>query len=63
MHLCRLNNVGIKLCKQIQHCCSMYALATTEHKKCWELLAQKFVQFQTLHNNFQQHATGWSLTA
>ena len=57
MHLHGPNNVGIKLCKQIQHCCSTYALATTEHKKCWELLAQTFVQFQTLHNNSQQLPT------
>ena len=28
-----------------------------EQKKCWELLAQKFNCFQTLHNNSQQHAT------
>ena len=34
-----------------------YASAITEQKKCWELLAQKFDQFQTLRNNFQQHAT------
>ena len=31
-----------------------FALATTEHKKFWELLAQKFDQFQTLRNNTQQ---------
>ena len=29
----------------------------TEQKKCWELLAQNFDRFQTLHNNCQQHAT------
>ena len=34
-----------------------YASATTEQKKCWELLAQKFDWFQTLRNNSQQHAT------
>ena len=31
-----------------------YTLAITEQKKCWELLAEKFDQFQTLHNNMQQ---------
>ena len=35
-----------------------YALAITEQKKCWELLAQNFDRFQTLSNNTQQHATG-----
>ena len=34
-----------------------YSSAITEQKKCWELLAQKFDGFQTLHNNSQQHAT------
>ena len=34
-----------------------YASAITEQKKCWELLAEKFGQVQTLHNNTQQHAT------
>ena len=34
-----------------------YTLAITEQKKCYELLAQKFDQFQTLRNNSQQHAT------
>ena len=32
-----------------------YASAITEQKKCWELLAQKFDQFQTLRNNMQQN--------
>ena len=32
--------------------------AITQQKKCWELLAEKFDQFQTLRNNIQQHATG-----
>ena len=27
-------------------------------KKCWQLLAEKIDQFQTLRNNIQQHATG-----
>ena len=34
-----------------------YASAITEQKKCWELLAEKFDRFQTLHNNTQQHPT------
>ena len=29
------------------------AFTITEQKKCWELLAQKFVRFQTLLNNSQ----------
>ena len=34
-----------------------YALAITEQKKCWELLAEKLDRFQTLRNNTQQHPT------
>ena len=34
-----------------------YASAITEQTKCWELLAEKFDRFQTLHNNTQQHPT------
>ena len=34
-----------------------YASVIREQKKCWELLAEKFDRFQTLHN-IQQHATG-----
>ena len=34
-----------------------YALAITEQKKCWELLAEKFDWFQTLRNNIQLRAT------
>ena len=34
-----------------------YASVITEQKKHWELLAEKFDQFQTLHNNTQQHPT------
>ena len=34
-----------------------YASATTEQKKCWELLAETFDRFQTLRNNTQQHPT------
>ena len=37
-----------------------YVSAITEQKKCWELLAEKFDQFQTLRNNIQQHATGYA---
>ena len=33
-----------------------FALAIMEQKKCWELLAEKFDQFQTLRNNMQQGA-------
>ena len=33
-----------------------YASAVTEQKKLWELLAEKFDQFQTLRNT-QQHLT------
>ena len=29
----------------------------TKLKKCWEVLSQKFDQFQVLSNNSQQHAT------
>ena len=35
-----------------------HASAITEQKKCWELLALKFDQFQTLLNNMQKHVTG-----
>ena len=35
-----------------------YALAITEQKNCWELLAEKFDRFQTLRYNIKQHATG-----
>ena len=34
-----------------------YASVITELKKCWEVLSQKFDQFQLLRNNSQQHAT------
>ena len=34
-----------------------YALAITEQKKCWELLAQKFDRFHTLCSNPQRHGT------
>ena len=31
---------------------------STEQKKCWELLAEKFDRFKTLRNNMQQHSIG-----
>jgi len=34
-----------------------YGSAITEQKKCWQLPAQKFDQFQTLRSNSQQHET------
>ena len=34
-----------------------YASAITEQKRCFELSAQKFDQFQTLRNNSQQQST------
>ena len=40
-----------------QQCCALAITYYMEQKKCWELLAQKFNCFQTLHNNSQQHAT------
>ena len=46
-----------ELCNWIQHCCARHASAITEQKKCWELLAKKFDQFETLRNNSLQHAT------
>ena len=50
------NNVGRAV--QTDPTLLRYALAITEQKKCWELLAEKFDLFQTLRNNIQQHATG-----
>ena len=46
------NNVGRAV--QIDPTLLRYTLAITEQKKCWELLAEKFDQFQTLRNNMQQ---------
>ena len=46
-----------ELCKWIQHCCATLK-AITEQKKCWEFLAQKFDQFQTLYDDSQHHAAG-----
>ena len=32
-----------EVCKRIQHCCATLRRSHTQKKKCWELLAQKFV--------------------
>ena len=34
-----------------------YASAMSEQKRCFELLAHKFDQFQTLRNSSQEHST------
>ena len=46
------NNVGWAV--QTDPTLLRYASAITEQKKCWDLLAEKFDQFQTLRNNMQQ---------
>ena len=46
------NNVGRAV--QTDPTLLRYASAITEQKKCWELLAETFDQFQTLRNNMQQ---------
>ena len=46
------NNVGRAV--QTDPTLLRHILAITEQKKCWELLAEKFDQFQTLRNNMQQ---------
>ena len=46
------NNVGRAV--QTGPALLRYALAITEQQKCWELLAQKFDQFQTSCNNMPQ---------
>ena len=46
------NNVGRAV--QTDPTLLRYTLVITEQKKCWELLAEKFDQFQTLRNNMQQ---------
>ena len=48
------NNVGRAV--QTDPTLLRYASAIMEQKKCWELLAEKFDQFQTLRNNMQQGA-------
>ena len=55
MHVRVPNNVGRTL-KTVPTLLFYFAVIT-EQKKCWELLAQKFDQFQTLRNNSQQHST------
>ena len=49
------NNVGraVQTDPTLLRCASV----TTEQKKCWQLLAEKFDRFQTLRNNTQQHPT------
>ena len=49
------NNVGRAV--QTDPTLLPYASAITEQKKCWELLAETFDQFQSLRNNTQQHPT------
>ena len=46
------NNVGRAV--QTDPTLLRYASAITEQTKCWELLAQKFYQFQTSCNNSHQ---------
>ena len=54
---------NVRRAVQMDPTSSCYASAITEQlKKCWELLAQTFHQFETLCNNcqqndMQQHAT------
>ena len=50
------NNVGRAV--QMDPTLLRYASPITEQKKCWEMLAGKFDQFQTLHNNMQQIQQG-----
>ena len=52
MSVCGPNNVGRPV--QTDPTLLRYASAITEQKKCWELLAEKFDQFQTWRNNKQQ---------
>ena len=52
------NNVGRAV--QTDPTLLRYALAITQQKKCWELLAEKFNRFQTLRENMckrTQHVT------
>ena len=51
MHICHANDIGRAV--QMDSMLLCYALAITEQKKCWELLAQKFDW-----NNSQQCVTG-----
>ena len=49
MHVCGLKEVG----RAVQKVLNLwpYTLAITEQKKCWELLAQKYDQFNLLSPN------------
>ena len=50
--MCGPNNVGRAV--QTDPTMVRHASAITEQKKCWELLAEKFDQYQTLCNDMQQ---------
>ena len=58
MHVHSPNNNGRAVQKDTT--LLLYASAIMEQEKLWELLVPKFDCFQTLHNNSQQHATGWA---
>ena len=49
MHMCGLKEVG----RAVQKVLNLwpYTLAITEQKKCWELLAKKYDQFNLLSPN------------
>ena len=49
------NNVGRPV--QTEQTLLRYTSAIAEQKKCWELLAQNFDQFQILGSNSYQHST------
>ena len=55
MHVRVPNNVGRALKTVLT--LLFYFAVITKQKKCWELLAEKFDQFQNLRNNSQQHST------
>ena len=55
VRVCGPNNVGRAV--QTNPTLLRYASAITEQKQCWELLAQKFDQFQTLCSNSQKYST------
>ena len=52
MSMCGPNNVGRAV--QTDPTLLRYALAITEQKKCWELLAEKFDLFETYRNGMRQ---------
>ena len=60
-HTCETLETMCNVCDWPQQCWKSNSVvlwqSRMEQKKCWELLAQKFNCFQTLHNNSQQHAT------